>query len=60
MIGYEKRALAREDFNNDAVDAGELAPRQRNGAVRDHAGAGGRVPPDRLREARPGAGGLQQ
>ncbi|MBU2994328.1 VWA domain-containing protein [Octadecabacter sp. 1_MG-2023] len=24
LIGYETRALAREDFNNDAVDAGEL------------------------------------
>ena len=24
LIGYETRALNREDFNNDAVDAGEL------------------------------------
>ncbi len=24
LIGYETRSLAREDFNNDAVDAGEL------------------------------------
>lgn len=24
LIGYEKRALAREDFNNDAVDAGDI------------------------------------
>jgi Ca-activated chloride channel family protein len=24
LIGYETRALAREDFNNDRVDAGEL------------------------------------
>jgi len=24
LIGYEKRMLAREDFNNDAVDAGEI------------------------------------
>jgi Ca-activated chloride channel family protein len=24
LIGYEKRALAREDFNNDMVDAGEI------------------------------------
>ena len=24
LIGYETRALAREDFNNDKVDAGEL------------------------------------
>jgi Ca-activated chloride channel family protein len=24
LIGYEKRVLAREDFNNDAVDAGEI------------------------------------
>ncbi len=24
LIGYETRALAREDFNNDAVDAGDL------------------------------------
>ncbi|CFE03878.1 Uncharacterised protein [Bordetella pertussis] len=32
----------------------------RQGAGRIQPGAGGRVPPDRLREARPGAGGLQQ
>src|SRR3546814_5519582 len=24
LIGYEKRALAREDFNNDRVDAGDI------------------------------------
>ncbi|MBS0662015.1 MAG: VWA domain-containing protein [Verrucomicrobia bacterium] len=24
LIGYEKRVLAKEDFNNDAVDAGEI------------------------------------
>src|SRR5690606_40247893 len=24
LIGYETRALAREDFNNDRVDAGEI------------------------------------
>ena len=24
LIGYETRALAREDFNNDAIDAGEI------------------------------------
>jgi len=24
LIGYEKRALTKEDFNNDAVDAGEI------------------------------------
>lgn len=24
LIGYENRALADEDFNNDAVDAGEI------------------------------------
>lgn len=24
LIGYENRALAREDFNNDKVDAGEI------------------------------------
>jgi len=24
LIGYETRALRREDFNNDAVDAGDL------------------------------------
>ena len=24
LIGYEKRVLAREDFNNDAVDAGDI------------------------------------
>lgn len=24
LIGYEKRLLAREDFQNDSVDAGEM------------------------------------
>ncbi|MFO1349746.1 MAG: DUF3520 domain-containing protein [Gammaproteobacteria bacterium] len=24
LIGYENRTLRREDFNNDAVDAGEI------------------------------------
>lgn len=33
LIGYETRALAREDFNNDAVDAGELGAGHRVTAV---------------------------
>ena len=33
LIGYETRALAREDFNNDAVDAGELGAGHRVTAI---------------------------
>ena len=33
LIGYETRALRREDFNNDAVDAGELGAGHRVTAI---------------------------
>ena len=33
LIGYETRALAREDFNNDTVDAGELGAGHRVTAI---------------------------
>ena len=47
LIGYETRLLAREDFNNDRVDAGEIGSGPYgDGAVRNHPGRQS-VPPDR-------------
>lgn len=49
LIGYENRMLAREDFNNDKVDAGEIGAGHRVTALYEviPAGAKGRV--DNLR-----------
>ena len=39
LIGYENRLLAREDFNNDRVDAGRDRRRpSRHRPLRDHPG----------------------
>ena len=39
LIGYETRALNRDDFDNDKVDAGDVGSGQtRDRALRDHAG----------------------
>jgi Ca-activated chloride channel homolog len=53
LIGYETRALQREDFNNDAVDAGELGASHQVTALYEitPVGAGGAVDP--LRYQRP-------
>ncbi|MCB1724757.1 MAG: VWA domain-containing protein [Gammaproteobacteria bacterium] len=48
LIGYENRALRREDFNNDAVDAGELGAGHSVVALYELAltgGAGARLDP---------------
>jgi len=47
LIGYENRMLAREDFNNDKVDAGEIGAGHRVTALYEvvPAGAKGRVDP---------------
>ncbi|HMN46046.1 MAG TPA: VWA domain-containing protein [Povalibacter sp.] len=47
LIGYENRMLAREDFNNDKVDAGEIGAGHRITALYEvvPAGAKGRVDP---------------
>jgi Ca-activated chloride channel family protein len=47
LIGYENRALAREDFNNDKVDAGEIGAGHRVTALYEviPVGAKGRVEP---------------
>lgn len=47
LIGYENRLLAREDFNNDQVDAGEIGAGHRVTALYEvvPAGARGRVDP---------------
>ncbi|ODA67975.1 von Willebrand factor [Methyloligella halotolerans] len=41
LIGYETRALAREDFNNDQVDAGEVGSGQAVTALYEIVPAGG-------------------
>jgi Ca-activated chloride channel homolog len=47
LIGYENRMLAREDFNNDKVDAGEIGAGHRVTALYEivPAGAKGKVDP---------------
>ncbi len=51
LIGYENRMLAREDFNNDKVDAGEIGAGHRVTALYEvvPVGAKGRVDPLALR-----------
>ena len=36
LIGYETRALNREDFNNDKVDAGDIGAGHTDGHLRNH------------------------
>ena len=61
LIGYESRMLAREDFQNDRVDAGEVGSGHRVTAIYEitPVGSGGeRVPPLRYRpdkKPQPGA-----
>ena len=61
LIGYESRMLAREDFENDRVDAGEVGSGHRVTAIYEitPAGSGGeRVPPLRYgpeKKPQPGA-----
>ena len=60
LIGYESRMLAREDFQNDRVDAGEIGSGHRVTAIYEitPVGSGGeRVPPLRYgREKKPQPG----
>ncbi|QET72524.1 YfbK domain-containing protein [Bordetella bronchiseptica] len=53
LIGYEKRALAREDFNNDAVDAGELGAGANVTALYEITPAGAAQRIDALRYGQP-------
>jgi Ca-activated chloride channel homolog len=58
LIGYENRMLAREDFNNDAVDAGEIGAGHTVTALYELTPVGSpatRLPP--LRYAKPDANG---
>lgn len=60
LIGYETRMLAREDFNNDQVDAGELGSGASVTALYEITPAGARPSADPLRygeRRRPTAGG---
>jgi Ca-activated chloride channel homolog len=49
LIGYENRKLAREDFNNDKVDAGEIGAGHRVTALYEIVLAGGKGRVDPLR-----------
>ena len=49
LIGYETRALAREDFNNDKVDAGEIGAGHRVTAIYEITPKGGPARIDGLR-----------
>ncbi len=49
LIGYENRKLAREDFNNDKVDAGEIGAGHRVTALYEIVPAGGKGHLDPLR-----------
>jgi Ca-activated chloride channel family protein len=53
LIGYENRMLAREDFNNDKVDAGEIGAGHRVTALYEvvPVGKNGRVDPLRYGQA---------
>lgn len=55
LIGYETRMLRREDFNNDAVDAGEIGAGHAVTAIYELTPPGGRtlVDPLRYESARP-------
>lgn len=57
LIGYENRVLAREDFNNDKVDAGEIGAGHRVTALYEivPVGAKGRVDELRYAQERPAA-----
>ena len=49
LIGYENRALADEDFNNDAVDAGEIGAGHRVTALYELVRPGGTIPQETLK-----------
>jgi Ca-activated chloride channel family protein len=56
LIGYENRLLKREDFNNDAIDAGDIGAGHRVTALYEIARVGGRgTRVDPLRYGRPEA-----
>jgi Ca-activated chloride channel family protein len=59
LIGYENRMLAREDFNNDQVDAGEIGAGHRVTALYEivPVGAKGRIDPLRYGSPTPNAAG---
>jgi Ca-activated chloride channel family protein len=58
LIGYENRMLAREDFNNDKVDAGDIGAGHRVTALYEviPAGKTGRLDPLRYGQQLPAAG----
>ncbi len=54
LIGYETRLLNREDFNNDAVDAGEVGAGASVTALYEITPVGGATAVDPLRYSQPG------
>jgi len=53
LVGYENRALAKEDFNNDQVDAGEVGAGHTVTALYEIVPVGAAVSGDEAGEARP-------
>ena len=53
LIGYETRALNREDFNNDKVDAGEIGAGHTVTALYEITPAGSAAPTSTIRCATP-------
>ncbi len=53
LVGYENRALAKEDFNNDQVDAGEVGAGHTVTALYEIVPVGAAVSGDETGEARP-------
>ncbi len=56
LIGYETRLLARDDFNNDKVDAGDVGSGRTVTALYEVTPVGGPATADALRYAKPAAG----
>lgn len=55
LIGYDNRMLAREDFNNDKVDAGDIGAGHRVTALYEITRVGGKAAMDPLRYSEPNA-----
>jgi Ca-activated chloride channel family protein len=55
LIGYETRQLAREDFNNDRIDAARSARAHGHRALRDHASGRARLRRSAALRREPGA-----
>ena len=60
LVGYETRALKREDFNNDKVDAGDVGSGQQVTAIYEITPVGRKKLVDDLRYGKPATGDMQE